>query len=145
MINRFCAAHLVDEAGLAYVGVSTQQQGPGVRVDARQTGQMLTNCLGSEPEDLAKDPPERTAGHRSPLTLLQVLQTGLLPLQDGAHPTQSSSLQLFAPVHGVSVLHQTHVIFGNTGRVKKRRLQNKSLWESPAGWLFMHKCIFDYI
>lgn len=36
--------YLVDETGLADVGVTTQQQGPGVRVNRRQTGQMLTNC-----------------------------------------------------------------------------------------------------
>lgn len=48
------------------------------------------------------------------LTLLQILQTGLLSFQDGAHTTQSGSLQLFTPVQRVSVLHQTHIVFGNT-------------------------------
>lgn len=47
-------------------------------------------------------------------TLLQILQTGLLPLQDGAHPPQSGPLQLFAAIHRIPVLHQTHVVFGNT-------------------------------
>lgn len=49
------------------------------------------------------------------VTLLQILQTGLLPFQDGAHTTQSGSLQLFTPVQRISVLHQTHIVFGDTG------------------------------
>lgn len=36
--------NLVDEAGLADVRVPTQKQGPGVRVDSWQSGQMLTHC-----------------------------------------------------------------------------------------------------
>lgn len=35
--------YLVDETGLAHVGVTTQKQGPRVWVDAWQTGQMLTH------------------------------------------------------------------------------------------------------
>lgn len=46
--------------------------------------------------------------------MLQILQAGLLTLQDGAHPTQSGSLQLFAAIQRIAVLHQTHVVFGNT-------------------------------
>lgn len=48
------------------------------------------------------------------VTLLQILQTGLLPFQDGAHTTQSSPLQLFTAVQRISILHQTHVVFGDT-------------------------------
>lgn len=49
------------------------------------------------------------------VTLLQILQTGLLPFEDGAHTTQSSSLQLLTAVQRISILHQTHVVFGHTG------------------------------
>ncbi len=34
--------YLVDKTGLANIGVTAQQQGSGVWVDGRQTGQMLT-------------------------------------------------------------------------------------------------------
>ena len=40
--------YLVDEAGFSHVGVSAQKQRPRVRVDARQTGQMLTHWRGGE-------------------------------------------------------------------------------------------------
>lgn len=56
------------------------------------------------------------------VTLFQILQTGLLPFQDGAHTTQSGSLQLFAAVQRISILHQTHIVFGNTAGLKQRRL-----------------------
>lgn len=35
--------HLVDETGLANVGVTAQKQSPRVGVNGRQTGQMLTH------------------------------------------------------------------------------------------------------
>ena len=35
--------NLIDEAGLANIRVSTQKQGPCIRVNGRQTGQMLTH------------------------------------------------------------------------------------------------------
>lgn len=38
------STNLIDEAGLANVGVPTQKQGPRVRVNGGQTGQMLTHC-----------------------------------------------------------------------------------------------------
>lgn len=52
-------------------------------------------------------------------TLFQILQTRLLSFQDGAHTTQSGSLQLFTPVQRISILHQTHVVFGNTGEKER--------------------------
>lgn len=55
------------------------------------------------------------------VTLLQILQTRLLPFQDGAHATQRGSLQLFTAVERISILHQTHVVFGNAGREKDRK------------------------
>lgn len=61
------------------------------------------------------------------ITLFQILQTGFLPLQDGAHPTQSGSLQLFAAIHGVSILHQTHVIFGDAAQIKENPPDSQSV------------------
>lgn len=36
--------NLIDEAGLANIRVPTQNQGPRVWVNSRQSGQMLTHC-----------------------------------------------------------------------------------------------------
>ena len=36
--------NLIDEAGLANVRVSTEEQGPRIRVNSWQTGQMLAHC-----------------------------------------------------------------------------------------------------
>lgn len=47
-------------------------------------------------------------------TLLQILQTLPLPADHGAHAAQGGALQLLAAVQGVPVLHEPHVIFGNT-------------------------------
>lgn len=52
------------------------------------------------------------------VTLFQIFQTGLLSFQDGAHAPQRGSLQLFTPVQRISILHQTHVVLGNTGEGK---------------------------
>jgi hypothetical protein len=42
--------------------------------------------------------------------LLEVAQTGLLALEDGAHPSQRGALEALASVEGVSVLdHADHV------------------------------------
>lgn len=41
--RRDILVYLVDETGLADVGVTTQKQGPRVGVNGRQTGQMLTH------------------------------------------------------------------------------------------------------
>ena len=38
------STNLIDEAGLANIGVPAQKQGPRVRVNGGQTGQMLTHC-----------------------------------------------------------------------------------------------------
>lgn len=62
------------------------------------------------------DVTSKQAAEASRGTLFQVLQAGLLSLQDGAHATQSGSLQLFTPIQRVSVLHQPHVVFGDAGR-----------------------------
>lgn len=69
------------------------------------------------------------------VTLFQILQTWLLSFQDGAHTTQSGSLQLFTPVQRIAILHQTHIVFGNTGGLEKRQLQTCLLSVSGLCWI----------
>ena len=64
---------LVNEAGLANIRKSCDEECPGIRVNSRQSRQMLTD-------------------------LLQVLQALVLPPHDGGHPTQSCPLQLLASI-----------------------------------------------
>ena len=55
----------------------------------------------------AKPPPPPPPPH-----LLQVLQTLILPLHDGAHSSQCGLLELLTAVEGVAKLQQTHVVLG---------------------------------
>lgn len=77
-------------------------------------------------------------------TLLQILQTGLLPLQDGAHPTQSGSLQLFAAIHRIPVLHQTHVVFGNTEEDERDETLVFSCTHTPVDFQLLFYGSFVY-
>lgn len=47
-------------------------------------------------------------------TLLQILQALFLSLDDGAHAPQGGPFELLAAVQGVPVLHQSHVVLGDT-------------------------------
>ena len=76
---------LVHEAGLADVGEPADEDGASVGVDGGEPGQVLPH-------------------------LLQVLQALVLPLHDGAHPTQRRSLQLLAAVERVAELHEADVV-----------------------------------
>ena len=83
-----CPSDLVDEAGFADIGESTDKQCPGIWVNGRQTGEMLPD-------------------------LLQILKTLRLPLHDGGHATQGCLLELLAAVQGVTVLEKADIIFGD--------------------------------
>ena len=69
-----------------------------------KTGIVSHHLIGSIGDELLM--------HNSYTYLLQVLQTLVLPLHDGAHSSQRCLLQLLAPVEGVAELQQTHVVLG---------------------------------
>merc|ERR1719219_2112225 len=79
---------LVDEAGLANVWESCDDQSPGVGVD------------GWKPAEVLPD-------------LLQVLEALVLSPHDGGHTTQGGSLQLLAPVQRVTKLEEPDVVLGH--------------------------------
>lgn len=79
---------LVDETGLSNVGITADQESPGVGIDSRQPRNVLPN-------------------------LLQVRQGVLLPPHYSRHSTQSGLLQLLTSVEGVTKLEETDVILGN--------------------------------
>merc|ERR1719219_3113124 len=79
---------LVDEAGLADVRESCDDQSPGVGVDGR------------EPTEVLPD-------------LLQVLEALVLSPHDGRHPSQGGSLQLLTPVQRVTKLQESDVVLGH--------------------------------
>lgn len=57
-------------------------------------------------------------------TLLQIFQALFLPFDNGAHPAQSSTFQLFAAVQRIPVLHQAHVVLRNAaGTAEKEVMQ----------------------
>lgn len=85
---------------------------------------------GEKTDETLKQAAETSRG-----TLLQVLQAGLLSFQDGAHATQSGSLQLFTPIQRVSVLHQTHVVFGDTRRGRGIMLLWRFLQSGHVFWI----------
>ena len=76
---------LVHKRRLADVGQAAHEEGAGVGVEGREAAHVLAD-------------------------LLEVGQTGLLPFEDGAHPTEGGALQALAPVERVAVLdHPDHV------------------------------------
>mmetsp|Transcript_41582 Transcript_41582/g.104859 ORF Transcript_41582/g.104859 Transcript_41582/m.104859 type:complete len:257 (-) Transcript_41582:199-969(-) len=77
----------VNEATLADVRVTAEDESTRVRIDARQTREMLTYHL-------------------------QVAQTGVLLLEQSTHATESGTLQLFAAERCVSVLQETNKVLG---------------------------------
>lgn len=79
---------LVDETGLSNVGITADQESPGVGIDSRQPRNVLPD-------------------------LLQVRQRVLLPPHNSRHSTQSGLLQLLTSVEGVTKLEETDVILGN--------------------------------
>lgn len=79
---------LVDETGLSNVGITADQESPGVGIDSRQPRNVLPD-------------------------LLQVRQRVLLPPHNSGHSTQSGLLQLLTSVEGVTKLEETDVILGN--------------------------------
>lgn len=129
-VNYRTEFYLVDETGLAHVWVTTEKQGPGVGVNGGQTGQMLTHWWRFAAwwvQKTLKTHKARSVKKIS-VTLFQIFQTGLLSFQDGAHAPQRGSLQLFTPIQRIPILHQTHIVFGNTGEGKysRRRLSTLS-------------------
>ena len=79
-----CTGDLVQEGGLADVGVSADEKGTGGRIDGGKTGQMFPN-------------------------LLQKLERLILPLHDRGHTTESGTLELLASVERIVELEQTDV------------------------------------
>ena len=80
-----CPRDLVHEAGLPDVWEPAHEDGAGVGIDGGEPGEVLPH-------------------------LLKVLEALVLPLHDGAHPTQRRSLQLLAAVERVAELHETYVV-----------------------------------
>mmetsp|Transcript_9318 Transcript_9318/g.19659 ORF Transcript_9318/g.19659 Transcript_9318/m.19659 type:complete len:220 (+) Transcript_9318:304-963(+) len=79
------ACDFVHEGTLTHIGQSAHEQRPRIRIQRRQSAHVLPD-------------------------LLQITQTGLLPFQNGAHPTQRRPLETLAPVEAVAVLdHADHV------------------------------------
>lgn len=76
--------------------------------------------------------PSESADEAADATLLEVLQAGLLTFQDGAHPTQSGSFKLFAAVQRITVLHQTHIVFGNAEEVEEGKTKSIGLLQHPS-------------
>ena len=70
--------------------IPKQKQGPSVGVDTWQSAQMLSD-------------------------LLQIQQGTVLSLHYGAHSSQGSALELFAPIQTVAKLEESVVVFSNTG------------------------------
>jgi hypothetical protein len=79
---------LIDEAGFTGVGETSDQEGTGIRVDSGHSCQMLSDFF------------EETEG-------------GTESLDDLGHSTESGSLEHFASIHGVTVLHESDVILGD--------------------------------
>mmetsp|Transcript_24946 Transcript_24946/g.47820 ORF Transcript_24946/g.47820 Transcript_24946/m.47820 type:complete len:257 (+) Transcript_24946:1583-2353(+) len=79
------ACDFVHEGTLTHIRQSAHEQRPRIRIQRRQSAHVLPDFL-------------------------QVTQTRLLPLQNGAHPTQRRPLETLASVQAVAVLdHADHV------------------------------------
>ena len=83
-----CTGHFVHEARLSHVGEATNNDGPRVGVDGRQTGEMLPH-------------------------LLQVLKALVLSLHDGAHAAERSPFQLLTAIETVAEFQQADVVLGH--------------------------------
>jgi hypothetical protein len=77
-----------EEAGLSNVGVTADEQGPGVGVDGRKTAEMLAD-------------------------LVEIQQRILQSLDERGHATEGGSLELLALVERLCVFQKTDVISGN--------------------------------
>ena len=81
-------SYLVHETGFPDVWEAADEEGPGIRIDRGETGEMLTY-------------------------LLQILQVLSLLFHYGAHPTQGCPLQLFTAIERVGEFDETNVVFRN--------------------------------
>lgn len=77
-----------EEAGLSNVGVTADEQGPGVGVDGRKTAEMLAD-------------------------LVEIQQRIFQSLDERGHATESGSLELLALVERLCVFQKADVISGN--------------------------------
>jgi hypothetical protein len=84
------SSDLVDETTLSDVGVTANQESPGIGIDSGQTVHVLPD-------------------------LFEILQGLSLPLHDGGHSTKCGSLELFASVERVTELQESHIVFGDLG------------------------------
>lgn len=82
------ARDLVEEGGLADVGVPADEERAGGGVDGGETGEMLAD-------------------------LLEELECFVLPLHDRGHATEGGALELLASVERVAELEETDVILGD--------------------------------
>jgi hypothetical protein len=79
---------VLEEAGLAHVGVSANDQCPGIGIDRGQTAQMLPD-------------------------LLEIYKRVLQSLADCCHSSQSRTLELLALEQALTILDEAHVIARN--------------------------------
>ena len=99
-----CPRDATQEARLANVGISADEEGSGVGIDRRQTPKMLPH-------------------------LVEVQKRILEALDDGGHPTKRSTLQLLALEQRLAILEQADIVSGNRFN---QMLGGRKLTESDA-------------
>lgn len=83
-----CTGDLVKERRFADVGISTDEKSTSSGVDCGETRHVFAN-------------------------LFEELESLVLPLHDGSHAAESSTLELLASVQTITELEKTDVVFGD--------------------------------
>lgn len=83
-----CIGQVINQTRFTNIGEPSKNEGPGIGVNSWKSTQMLSDFF-------------------------QIAEGWLELLDKGTHSTESCSLQLFAPVEGISILQKSHIICSN--------------------------------